>query len=290
MSGIDYWQMEKHADTRPRRVFPPDGPAYWLGSGLMLAAVAAGFPTFLDPGILTGPAVMNGSARGTALVVLTVAVPILALCMYLTRRGNVRALIGWLGVTAYLLYNALMFVFATPFNQLFLLYIAMLSLAIFSLIAILAQLDHRQLRKRILPGMPVRGIAIYVWVIVALNLIAWLATIVPAMFAQTPAAFLEETGLTTNPVYVQDLSFWLLLMAVAGVWLWRRKVWGYLIAGSVLAMWVLESVSIAADQWFGHMADPASPIASVNMAWAFTYLAIVGIVPLFYFLRNVEAQ
>lgn len=288
MPATDYWQREKHADTQPRRVFPANGISYGLGIGLIVAATAAAIPTFLNPGILTGPAAMNGSARGTALVVLTIAIPALAFSLYGTMYGNVRALIVWLGATAYLLYNALMFVFATPFNQLFLVYVAMLSLSIFSLISVLVQTDLRQLRKRIRPAMPVRGVAIYVWVIVLLNLIAWLATIVPALFSQTPAAFLEGTGLTTNPVYVQDLAFWLLLMAVAGVWLWQRKIWGYLIAGSVLTMWVLESISIAADQWFGHAADPASPVASANMAWAFTYLAIVGSVPLFYFFRNVE--
>jgi hypothetical protein len=67
------------------------------------------------------------------------------------------------------------------------------------------------------------------------------------------------TGLTVNVVYVQDLALWLPLLAVAAAWLWRRRSWGYLLAGAGLVMWVLESTSIAVDQWYGHAAAPASP-------------------------------
>jgi hypothetical protein len=41
-------------------------------------------------------------------------------------------------------------------------------------------------------------------------------------------------------------------------WLWRRRPWGYLVViGAALVMLVLESTGIAADQWYGHAADPA---------------------------------
>lgn len=46
----------------------------------------------------------------------------------------------------------------------------------------------------------------YVWVVVTLNMVAWLSAIVPALFSKTPADLLAGTGLTTNPVYVQDLA------------------------------------------------------------------------------------
>jgi hypothetical protein len=52
-------------------------PARLSGALAAVAAVAAALTCFV-PGVLRGPAVMNGSARGTALVVLCLAVPILA--------------------------------------------------------------------------------------------------------------------------------------------------------------------------------------------------------------------
>ena len=44
-------------------------------------------------------------------------------------------------------------------------------------------------------------------------------------------------------------------------------------------MWVLESTSIAADQWYGHAAAPASPVASGALVPAFAALAVIGLIP-----------
>lgn len=92
-------------------------------------------------------------------------------------------------------------------------------------------------------------------------------------------AYLRGTGLTVNVVYVQDLALWLPLLAVAAAWLWRRRPGGYLLAGAGLVMWVLESTSIAADQWYGHAAAPASPVASGVLVPAFAALAVIGLIP-----------
>jgi hypothetical protein len=127
----------------------------------------------------------------------------------------------------------------------------MLSLSAWSIATVLWQADARALADRFSPRVPVRGIAAYVWVVAVLNAAAWLARIVPALATSGTPAFLRGTGLTTNVVYVQDLALWLPLMAAAAAWLWRRRPWGYLIAGAGLVMWVIESVSIAVDQWYG---------------------------------------
>ncbi len=285
MTTMDIWRREKHSTaTRPVRAVPRAGVAYRLSGALAATSAAGAIVTFFVPEVLTGPAAMNGSARGTALVVLVLAVPLLVWSMRAASRGSTRAVIAWLGAVAYLLYNALMFVFATPFNRLFLVYVAMLSLAIWTAIALLHNIDAGRIARW---SVPVHAIAVYVWVVVALNLGVWLAAIVPALFAQHPAALLEGTGLTTHPVYVQDLAFWLPLMTIAGVWLWQRSPRGYVIAGSVLTMWVIESVGVAVDQWFGHAADPASPVASAAMVWVFATLAAIGCVPLYFFYRKV---
>ena len=84
------------------------------------------------------------------------------------------------------------------------------------------------------------------------------------------------TGLTTNPVYVQDLAVWLPLAAIATWWLWQRSPRGVVLAGAYLAMWALESVSIAVDQWFGARADPLSGVVSMNMVLPFVLLAALS--------------
>jgi hypothetical protein len=271
-----------------RSVFISGTSTYWLSGSLALVTALAAAATFFIPGVLRGPAVMNGSARGTALVILAVGVPALLIAMWSAANGSIRALIVWLGVIAYLSYNAVMFAFATPFNQLFLLYMAMFSLSFWSATSILHRVDVKALRARFSRRLPVRALATYALVIVALNGLAWLRNVVPSVLSSTPPSWLDGTGLGTHPVYVLDLAFWLPLMAVAAVWLWRRRPWGYVLVGSILTMWVIESVGVAVDQWMGSAADPASTVASAAMTPVFAVLALVGLIPVYFYFRHLN--
>ena len=114
---------------------------YVLSLALAVIAAAASALTFFVPGILLGPAVSNGNARGTALVILVLAIPVLLLAMWFERRGSWRAVFVWLGALFYLGYNAFLFLFLTPFNSLFLLYITFQSLALFSTLALVRAVD-----------------------------------------------------------------------------------------------------------------------------------------------------
>ena len=60
---------------RPQTVDPTTGVALGLSWLLAAAATAASVATLTVPDLLSGTPVMNGSAMGTALVVLVIAVP-----------------------------------------------------------------------------------------------------------------------------------------------------------------------------------------------------------------------
>jgi hypothetical protein len=266
----------------------PFATAFRLSIALaIVAAVASALTAFL-PEVLRGPAVMNGSARGTGLIILFVTVPVLAIAIRATAHGSTVGLLVWIGAAAHVLYQSVLFLFATPFNDLFLLYVAMSSLALWSLAALLVRFDTSALRARITPGLPTRPIAIYVWVVVALNTVAWLGPVVRSLGADGEPAFLVGTGMITNPVYVQDLVFWLPLMALGAWGLWRDRDWGYPMVGSMLTMWLIEGITVATDQWMGHEADPASSVAALAGVWIFGALALIGVVPLAAFYRHVE--
>lgn len=277
--------MNSRAVAAQTQVFSPGVASLWLSGAVAVVTTLAAALTFWVPGILTGPDVMNGSARGTALVLLVLAVPAMTSSIGPAARGSARAVVIWIGSLAYIVYNATMLVFATPFNPLFLLYVAMLSLSIATLICLLIKVEPSRIHTN---RLPVRALATYVWAIVLLNALAWLRTIVPAMFADDPTGFLKGTGIATSPSFVQDLAIWLPAMTVAGFWLWHRRPWGILLAGAGLVFWVMEAVGIAVDQWFGAQADPSSDVASMSAVPAFAAFALVGVVPLWFHLRALK--
>ena len=153
--------------------------------------------------MLGGPAVAQGNLRGTAVVVMVLAVPLLATSMYFTSRNSARALVIWMGAVGYIIYQAVLFLFGTPFNSLFLIYVAMLSLGFWSAVALLREIDATAFSGRFDSRLPARAIAIYTLVLAVLNAMVWLRTIVPAVLSDAPDAFLEGSGGTTSPVFVQ---------------------------------------------------------------------------------------
>ena len=253
-----------------------------LAEPLALATAAAALATLLVPDLLTGTPVMNGSARGTALVALVVGAPALTIAARLARRGSVRALAVTTGVSAYLVYNAVMFVFGTPFNPAFPLYVAMLGLGVATVVTAGLGLAED------LDGLEVAGprwVAVYIWVVVALNTAAWLRSVLPALVAEQPTEWLRGSGLTTSPVIAQDLGVWLPLMAWLAWGVWRDRAVAVALAAAGTVFWVVESAGVAVDQAWGHAADPASTWASAGAVPLFAALALVGAVPALTLLR-----
>lgn len=241
--------------------------------------------TFFLPDVLQGPTVSNGNARGTALVMLVLATPLLLLAMWQEYRGSWRARYVWLGSLFYIAYNAFLFLFLTPFNSLFLLYVATESLALFAIFSLVgASRDIPPIEQA--EQMPVRTLAFLIWTIVVLNTLAWLQVIVPAMLSDNPGEFLEGLGVATNAIYVQDLTVWLPVMAVSAWWMWNRRPLGIFLTGSWLAFGVLEGIGIAVDQWYGHRADPLSPHASEEVIPLMIGLALVNLIGLYIYLRH----
>ena len=265
------------------------GRAPFLLSGalVVVAAMAAGF-SFFSSSILTGAPVAVGCLRGTALVILVAGLPVLVAAMMATAHGSARGLVVWLGTLGYLLYQAVMFCFAAPVNKLFLFYIAYLSLAIWSIVSLLRSTDLIGYRARVSPRLPARFIAGFALTLAVLNAYAWLASIIPAVLSTEPGTLVQDTGLLTNPVYVQDLAIWLPLLVTSALATWRRETWGMLVTGAMVAMFVLESIGIATDQWFGSLAAPLSSAASMSMVPTFAVAALITAVPFAVYCRNLD--
>jgi hypothetical protein len=272
----------------PETLMPPFAWPYPLTVALAVVGAIGSAATLFAPQVLRGPAAMNGSARGTALVCLFVATPLLVLSAGAVRMGMSRPVITWLGAVAFLIYNSVLFLFATPFNQLFLLYVATFALAVWTAATLLHEVDVEGFTHRYSASFPARVLAAYIAVVAVLNAAAWLVTVIPAVMSSEPPAFLTGMGLTTNPVYVQDLAFWIPLMAVAAMWMWRRRPWGLLLGGGLMVFAVIEAISIGVDQYMGHAADPASPVVSDSLVPAFGAIALIALVPIYVYMKHVN--
>ena len=262
---------------------------YALSIALGVVTLAAVVAALLFRDALRGPAVSVGNMQGTALVLLVVTLPVLVASMVLLARGVTAALVFWLGALGSIAYQSVLFLFGIPFNAFFFLYVAMLSLSIWSLVALTARIPVATVVGRIGAHAPVRVVAGYLLVIAALFLALWLQATVRAVLSDEPPTFLEGTGMTTGPVQIIDLAFTLPLTVLAAVLLLRRRPWGYVLTGALLVMLAIETASIGVDQWVGHAADPSSPAASAALTPVFAVLTVIGVGVLALFLRRGPA-
>lgn len=282
-----------HADVpafhvRTRRVAYPRAPialALRLSRALLAVSAIAGVVAVARPSIFRDPAGYARNALGTYVVILVVALPTLAWAIRAAARGSLRAHFVWLGTLCYLLYASVLASFSLRFNALFLVYVASLSLAVWSLVALLRCIPADELPARCSETLPARPIGIYLVTIAVAFAALWLADILPAMLTGDVPGSLRGTTLPTNAVQVLDFGFTLPLCVVAGVWLMRRRPWGILLSGTMLVFLVLEAVSVAVDQWFGQRVDPSVPTSVIAI---FAGLAVVGVVPMLAFLRSIE--
>jgi hypothetical protein len=273
-----------HVHEVPGRLVAPSEAASMVGrsaflltGALAVVAALACVASIFVPDVLRGPAAPNGQLRGTAAVVTLIGLPVLVLSAGMVARGSSRALFGWVGAIGFIAYQGVLFLFASPFNSLFLLYVAMLSLAVWSLISVVPQIRVDALAASISRRAPVRVASAYLAVMATLFGALWLKAVIPPSLANTTPTFLAGTGMLTGPGQVMDLGFTLPLMFAGAIQLWRRRPWGYVVSGSLLVMLAMETISIATDQWFGHAADPTSPAAAIGLVPVFAAITVLGL-------------
>src|SRR5579875_1994295 len=286
-------QTREHSVPMSRETSRSDGvPArrsasFWLtGLVAMLAAVASAAGLFA-PGLFRDPPNWAAQARGTDLITLAVAVPLLVTAPLLAARGSLWARFVWLGALGYTLYMYGIAAFDVAFNPLFLVYVALLSLSVFSIITLTTEFDAIEIRERAGADLPVRTTAGYLLGLAALFALLWMRDILPALAHGTVPTSLDGTRLPTNPVHVLDLSTLLPLAALSGIWLWQRRPWGYLLAGAVLTTLTIVGASVVSSIAFEHRSDASVSLAPVPVL---VLVTLIGLWLLAVYLRRLDQR
>nr|WP_233340928.1 hypothetical protein [Haloprofundus sp. MHR1] len=200
---------------------------------LVLTLVATVVGLFV-PGFYRDAPVLLPQVYGQDLLTLTVAVPTLAVSLFSTTRGSLRAYVVWLGVTGYLLYTYASYAFMTAFNELYLVYTTLLWLTLFTFVGGMLRLDAETLKQSV-GDISIRSYVGFQLLLVVLVVSLWLSEILPAIFAGTTPPSIEEAGLPVNVIYSFDLGIIVPAFALSAYWLWNRRAWGYALTGVLLA-------------------------------------------------------
>ncbi|MCL2052354.1 MAG: hypothetical protein FWG91_11615 [Lachnospiraceae bacterium] len=228
-----------------------------LNAGLGLFLSDGGSPRFVEniygeavelfgDGIYKNNSTFTATIRkGSDLVMIFAAIGLLITT--LKRNSQKKTLHGILhgGLIVSIFYYAATLAFETVYNQLFLLYIIMFSVAFFALLFTFIDLS-----KRVYPASKdghYKKTAIFT-MMSGCTVLVWLMDIIPGALTGTPPDFVSIY--TTSPTIIIDIGLIFPTCIIAGIMLWQKKNMGYVLSPimliflTVIAMIVIGQTAV----------------------------------------------
>lgn len=194
--------------------------AYLSSLLIALLTAVASIAGILSPDTIYPTAAAQQSFLANDVVNLFIGLPILLLSLWLARRAKLIGLLFWPGALFYGLYNYLVYLFGVPLTWLYPLYLLIVTLSLYTTIALVAAVDGALVKGRLSGHVPERlagGILIGFGTLFALRALAVMAG---ALADQIPLAD-PELGLLVADFILSGA------LLIGGILLWRRRPLGY---------------------------------------------------------------
>lgn len=167
---------------------------------------------------------------GNDLVTLLLAVPLLTIAYRQARKQSPRGNLLWLGMLAYTFYNYAFYAFGAAFNQLFLVYVLILVLSTLGLIQGLTSSEMNFVLRSAAVDRVQRAVGIFIIVVSLILGSFWVAVSAGFIWTGQVPAMVTAVEHPTNITAALDLWLVVTFGLIAGIWLWRRRAWGFVIA------------------------------------------------------------
>jgi hypothetical protein len=174
---------------------------------------------------------------------VTLAAPGTLLLAWLARRGSVRAGLLWTGVLTFTVYNYVIYTMSIHVGPLFLVWVAVLGLTLWSLVGGLRALRPSAVAAG-LAGAPRRVVGWYLVVVAGVFTMLWLSDLVPAMVEGRLPQGAVDLALPSNPVHVLDLAVFLPAAIAIGRLVLLRRPTGLTLAPAAVVFLVMTGLPI----------------------------------------------
>lgn len=252
--------------------------AFILSAGVAALAALASAGGLLLPQLYRDSEFFKAAWLSNDLVTLAVAVPLLLTALVLARRGSQRAALVWVGALAYMIYNYAFYLFGAAFNAFFLLYAALFTLSFYALVLALSIMDISGIGRQFSAGTPVKWIAVFLFFISMPLIFVEGGQCIRFIFTGRPPA-------TPPLIFALDLTVVVPNTILAGVLLWQRRPWGFVLAAIMLVkalvygLVLVTGTSLIAVRGIGPW-DPLMPFYST--------VAVGGLTGLFFLLKGFQ--
>lgn len=249
---------------------------------IILTFIASASGLFID-GTYSETTWATAQLRGMDLITLFLVLPVFTISLYYSINGSSRATLVWLGALSHILYTYMTGAFQVGFNYLFLAYISILSLSVYTMAYALLHIDAKAIKNSFTKKTPILLVSGFLFILASAVMIMWLSQIITAYDTGTLPETILLSGNRTNSIYVADLSFVIPIMFISAYLLWKKKRWGYVLSGIMLIKGTTLGMSLLAMTYFLHKNSITSP-SELSASWI--VLTVLGIlVSSLYFLN-----
>lgn len=222
---------------------------------------------------------------GQDLITLVIGVPILLGSLYLIFQNSLRGRLIWMGTVFYFLYTYASMSFLASYNQLFLVYVALFGLSLYTFLGELVSLDINNIKESFAPGKINKITAAFLVIMGLMLALMWIKMILESLFTGNAPVALEIY--TTLVIQALDLGVIVPASILTGYLLIKEKAWGYALAAIVLIKVSLLGTAIISMILF--MAQNGVDVA-LGQVLFFSLVTVFGILISAAFYRRINGK
>lgn len=178
-------------------------------------------------------------------ITLFIAIPLLIVASFLTRKNSLKSKLFLAGVLNYFFLTYLFYMNMAMYNKLFLVYIILVSTTFFAFALTLLSIDIKTISQHFSPKTPTKSIGSFLIVLPSMIALLWLSVIVPPLIDGSiiPQSVEHYTTLTVQGF---DLSIFLPVAFISGLLLIKKRQFGYLMSSVTIIFLSLLMTALVA--------------------------------------------
>ena len=229
----------------------------------------------------------NWKTQGIAqdLFNLIIVAPLLIIAGTLSFFKKKTAVFIFGGTLLFLIYSFIIYCFAVHYNQLFLVYCAILGLSVYIFAYLVSSLLPKVVSGWFDGLVPVKLIGRFLIFVALLFYFLWLREIVPASLHNKIPQSVTTANLLTNPVHVLDLSIFLPGFLIIGSFLLKQNKIALMLTPVILVFFVLMDLNIIAI-----LIKSKGTEQSLSMLLMASLLAAISLVLLLIFFSHFKKK
>ena len=198
----------------------------WLTTAVVLLSVTASLGGLFINDLYKDNHFIKTAWLANDFVTLIIS-PLLILSLALQKRGDERGLLLWMGLMLYMFYNYAFYLFGAKFNSFFLIYVALFSLSLYSIVIGLLSVNISAIHENSQRNKTRVVIGLFLFFLaIPLSIVELKECITFIMSGRTPEV--------PTLIFALDLSTVVPTTILAAILLWKNRPWGNVVGMMVL--------------------------------------------------------